>query len=278
MMPDLPEDIADSVARALAEDIGTGDVTAGLLDQNPIVQAAIQVNTDAVLCGVAWCTQTFLQLDEDIKLIWHAADGESIRKGQVICQLSGPSHPILSGERTALNFLQTLSGTATTTAMFVKIIEGLDTKLLDTRKTIPGLRRAQKYAVSCAGGVNHRMGLYDAILIKENHIAAAGSIEAAFSATRGQKLPVEIEVENLSQLRQALAAGCERILLDNFDLASMQEAVKITAGRATLEASGGITAVNLRSIAETGVDYISIGALTKHIQAIDFSLRLTGDL
>jgi len=267
--------IEADVQRALAEDIGTGDLTAQLV---PDVGAHAELFTreDAVLCGTAWVDELFRQLDTRVHVTWLKRDGERIAAGDVIARLDGPARTLLTGERGALNFLQTLSGTATLTARYVEALRGTRSKVLDTRKTIPGLRRAQKYAVTCGGGLNHRLGLFDAVLIKENHIAAAGSVTAALAQARAVSatdFSIEIEVENLVQLREAISAGATRILLDNFDLERLADAVRATAGRAALEASGGITLDNIRAIAETGVDFISVGSLTKHLRAIDLSLR-----
>jgi nicotinate-nucleotide pyrophosphorylase (carboxylating) len=267
--------IEADVQRALAEDIGTGDLTAQLV---PDVGAHAELFTreDAVLCGTAWVDELFHQLDTRVNVTWLKRDGERIAAGNVIARLDGPARTLLTGERAALNFLQTLSGTATLTARYVEALRGTRSKVLDTRKTIPGLRRAQKYAVTCGGGLNHRLGLFDAVLIKENHIAAAGSVTAALAQARAvpaTDFSIEIEVENLDQLREAISAGATRILLDNFDLERLADAVRETAGRAALEASGGITLDNIRAIAETGVDFISVGSLTKHLRAIDLSLR-----
>lgn len=268
--------IEDDVQRALAEDIGSGDLTAHLV---PDVGAHAELLTreDAVLCGTAWVDELFRRLDARVRITWLKRDGERIAAGDIIARLDGPARTLLTGERGALNFLQTLSGTATLTARYVDALRGTRSKVLDTRKTIPGLRRAQKYAVTCGGGLNHRLGLYDAVLIKENHIAAAGSVTAALIQARAvlaTDVSIEIEVENLDQLREAISAGATRILLDNFDLERLAVAVRETAGRATLEASGGITLDNIRAVAETGVDFISVGSLTKHLRAIDLSLRL----
>ncbi|MDH4134845.1 MAG: carboxylating nicotinate-nucleotide diphosphorylase [Gammaproteobacteria bacterium] len=275
-MPDLPPDIAESVRRVLEEDIGSGDLTAGLVpDRN--IRAELLVREEAVLCGTAWFDEVFRQLDERVQVKWKARDGERVASNAILCTVSGPARAILTGERCALNFLQTLSGTATLTSRYVDAIRGLNTKVLDTRKTIPGLRLAQKYAVACGGGHNHRMGLYDAVLIKENHIAAAGSVAAALAQAKilaGHGKFVEIEVETLSQLHDALDAGAQRILLDNFRLEALREAVAMTGGRAELEASGGVTLENLPVIAGSGVDFVSIGAITKHLSAVDLSLRI----
>lgn len=272
----LPADIADTVRRALAEDVGAGDLTANLIPGATLARAQVISREDAVLCGTAWFDEVFRQLDRKVRVEWNARDGEPVRENQVLCTLAGPARAILTGERSALNFLQTLSGTATATRRYVEAIRGTKAVVLDTRKTLPGLRTAQKYAVRAGGGQNHRMGLYDAILIKENHIAAAGSVAAAVDAARRGApagTTVEVEVEDLAQLNEALAAGADRILLDNFSLKRLREAVLASAGRARLEASGGITLENIRAIAETGVDCISIGALTKHVRAVDLSLR-----
>lgn len=270
-----PTDVSDDVRRTLAEDVGSGDLTAPLVP-DALARAELVTREDAVLCGTAWVDEVFHQLDTRVRVAWLKRDGERIVAGSVIARLDGPARALLTGERSALNFLQTLSGTATLTARYIDALRGTRAKVLDTRKTIPGLRRAQKYAVTCGGGHNHRLGLYDAVLIKENHIAAAGSVTAALAQARAAvatDVPVEIEVDNLDQLREALSASATRILLDNFDLERLTAAVRETAGRATLEASGGITLDNIRAIAETGVDFISVGSLTKHLRAIDLSLR-----
>lgn len=269
----LPNDIAATVRRALEEDIGAGDLTARLIPEHVTASAELITREDAVLCGTAWFDEVFRQLDTGVRCDWQAHDGEAIHAGQRLCRLTGAARALLSGERAALNFLQTLSATATATRRYADAIRGTNAAILDTRKTLPGLRRAQKYAVVCGGGKNHRLGLYDAVLIKENHIAAAGSIRAALTQARQTGAPVEIEVENLAQLRAALAAGATHVLLDNFDLAGLRAAVLETAGRAILEASGGASLDNVRAIAETGVDFISVGALTKHVRAVDLSLR-----
>jgi nicotinate-nucleotide pyrophosphorylase (carboxylating) len=272
-----PDDISETVRRALAEDVGRGDLTTALIPRTQAAQAQVITREDAVLCGTAWFDETFRQLDRAVVVEWYARDGARVQAGQILCQLSGPARALLTGERSALNFLQLLSGTATVTRRYVDAVAGTRTAILDTRKTVPGLRRAQKYAVCCGGGQNHRMGLYDAILIKENHIAASGSVGAAVAAARAAApagTVVEVEVEDLAQLREALAAGADRILLDNFSLKRLREAVQETQGRAKLEASGGITLDNVRAVAETGVDYVSIGALTKHVRALDLSMRV----
>lgn len=269
--------IVADVRRALAEDIGTGDVTAALLPANSSSAATVITREDAVLCGSAWFDAVFAQLDPVVRVSWLAQDGDVIQAGQALCRLYGPTRALLSGERCALNFLQTLSATATATRRYVTAVAGTGAQILDTRKTIPGLRAAQKYAVRCGGGRNHRIGLYDAILIKENHIAAAGSIEHAVNSARElhPALSIEVEVENLDELQQALVARADTVLLDNFSLDDLAKAVTLNAGRAKLEASGGVALDSVRAIAATGVDFISIGALTKHIQAIDLSLRVT---
>lgn len=271
----LPDDISECVRRALAEDIGGGDLTAALIDTHTQAHGQVIAREPAILCGSAWFEEVFRQLDTRIHVTWLVRDAEPIKAEQVLCRLQGPARGLLSGERTALNFLQTLSGVATTTHRFVEAIKGTRAVILDTRKTIPGLRSAQKYAVRCGGARNHRMGLYDGILIKENHILAAGGIRAAVAAARhqGARIHVEVEVENLEQLREALAAGADILLLDNFTLDGLRAAVRETAGRARLEASGGIDLAQLRAVAETGVDYISVGALTKHVRAVDLSMR-----
>jgi nicotinate-nucleotide pyrophosphorylase (carboxylating) len=273
--PVLPRDIDDDVRRALAEDVGSGDLTAALVPDET-AHAELITREEAVLCGTAWFDAVFRQLDSRVVSDWLARDGTRVGAGAVLCRLHGPARAILTGERTALNFLQTLSGTATRTARYAEAVRGTRARILDTRKTLPGLRHAQKYAVTCGGGHNHRMGLYDAILIKENHIAAAGGVAAALAAARRLApagVLIEIEVETLDQLEQALAAGARRILLDNFGLDGLRAAVRVTAGRAELEASGGMTLAGVRAVAETGVDYISVGGLTKHVEAIDLSLQ-----
>ncbi len=272
-MNPLPDDITATVARALAEDVGNGDRTAMLVPETARSRATVIAREPAVLCGTAWFAEVFRQLDKAIKPEWLFRDGDRIQTDQTVCTLNGPAPALLTGERTALNFLQSLSGTATLTREYVDLLQGCKTQLLDTRKTLPGLRSAQKYAVLCGGGKNHRMGLYDAILIKENHILAAGSITAAVQAAKKQNVPVETEVENLDELQEALAAGADSALLDNFDLEGLRQAVALNRGRIKLEASGNISKTNIRAVAETGVDYISIGALTKHMRAIDFSMR-----
>jgi len=266
------------VSRALREDIGSGDVTADLIPASTQADAQVLCREAAVLCGAPWFDATFRQLDPAVQIRWHYAEGEAVPANGTLCDLAGPARSILTGERTALNFLQLLSATATITRRYVAALAGTRCRILDTRKTLPGLRSAQKYAVRCGGGENHRLGLYDMVLIKENHIAAAGSIGAAVSAARGRSgtLPVEVEVETLGQLRQALDAHADRVMLDNFELADMVSAVALNhahARPALLEASGGVTLERIAAIAATGVDFISVGALTKNIGAIDLSMR-----
>ena len=266
----------DEVAyQALHEDLGDGDLTANLLPEGLQSKARLITREDAVLCGTCWFNSVFKQLDKNIVIQWHAEDGDDIFENQELCTIEGSARVLLTGERTAMNFIQTLSGTATTAREYAKILEGTTTKLLDTRKTIPGLREAQKYAVRSGGGYNHRLGLFDGILLKENHIAASGSIANAVSAAKERypETSVEVEVETLDELNQAIEAKADIIMLDNFSLTDMREAVVITDGRARLEASGGFDMQTLRETAETGVDYISVGALTKHIRALDLSMR-----
>jgi nicotinate-nucleotide pyrophosphorylase (carboxylating) len=272
-----PDDVRDDVTRALAEDIGSGDITAPLIPANIEGQAAVICREEAVICGTMWFEQVFYSLEPRVAITWRVRDGESVAPAQTLCTLTGPARALLSGERTALNFLQTLSGTATRARRYATAVAGTGAKVLDTRKTLPGLRSAQKYAVRCGGCYNHRMGLYDAVLIKENHILAAGSIKQAVAAARNCAAgkTVEVEVENLDELREALAAATDIILLDNFSISMLAEAVTITQKRAKLEASGGITLDNICRIAETGVDYISVGSITKDVQAVDLSMRFT---
>lgn len=267
--------IENSVSIALAEDIGAGDVTGLLIPEDEVSMATIITRDAAVICGIDWVEEVFAQLDNDVHIEWEVEDGESVEAGQTLCSLSGNSRSLLTGERTALNFLQTLSATATVAHRYAEAVKGTDCKVLDTRKTIPGLRLAQKYAVSCGGCHNHRIGLFDAILIKENHIEAAGGIAKAVDEARfnSPDLTIEVEVENMDELQQALDASVDRIMLDNFDASQIKEAIKLTEQRAELEASGGITLKNIREYAETGVDFISIGALTKDIHSIDLSMR-----
>ena len=269
-------DILADVERAFAEDVGPGDATADLLDANATATAVLTCREDAVLCGAPWFEACFRKLDPDVRIEWLAHDGDRVAAGSPICRLAGTARALVTAERSALNFLQLLSSTATVTARYVDAIAGTSTRVLDTRKTIPGLRRAQKYAVRCGGGTNHRIGLFDAMMLKENHIIAAGGIPAAVRAARmiHPTLPLIVEVENLDELSQAIAADADRALLDNFTPAMLAEAVAYTAGRIPLEVSGNVEIDTIRAIAETGVDFISSGALTKHIRAIDLSLRL----
>lgn len=280
MLPHPPlappqEQIDADVARALAEDIGSGDVTAALLPDSADI-AYLLCKQDAVIAGRPWFDATHRTLDPEVKIHWRVLEGDRVSAGTVLATLEGRSRSLVSAERTSLNFLQTLSGTATITARHVEAVAGTGARILDTRKTLPGLRLAQKYAVRCGGGDNHRIGLFDTVMLKENHIRAAGSLGAAVRAARAQQptLPLVVEVEDLQQLEQALAAGCERILIDDFSPAMRREAVRIAAGRIPLEVSGSVDLSVLRSIAEDGVDCISIGGLTKHVQAIDLSLKL----
>ncbi len=266
-----------NVRAALDEDVGTGDVTAQLIAADTPGRARVIAREDAVLCGSAWFEACFRALDANVEVSWHAADGERIQAGQSVCELAGQARALLTAERPALNFLQTLSAVATQTRRYVDAVAGTGAKIHDTRKTLPGLRLAQKYAVKCGGGENQRIGLFDGILIKENHIAAAGGVGAALRAAfrlARPGMPVQIEVETLAQMDEALAAGASLILLDNFDLTGLRAAVALNAGRAQLEASGGVTLATVRAIAETGVDRISVGSLTKSVQAIDLSMRL----
>ncbi len=273
------EYITRSVAIALEEDVATGDLTAQLIPADRMSKATVITREDATLCGVAWFDEVFRQIDPSVHVIWKASDGDRVRANQLLCELTGPSRAMLTGERTALNFLQSLSGTATETARYAEVLKGTQCRVLDTRKTIPGLRLAQKYAVRCGGGTNHRIGLFDAILVKENHIAAAGSIGAAVTEARrvNSKVMLEVEVENLDELQQALAAKVDRILIDNFSNEDMKAAVRITRAHQNagieLEASGNMSLETLRGVAETGVDFISVGGLTKHVRAVDLSMR-----
>jgi nicotinate-nucleotide pyrophosphorylase (carboxylating) len=271
----IKQAIVTNVEQALREDIGSGDITAKLIPEAQPGHARVISREEAVISGAEWVNEVFRQVDKSVSIQWHCQDGDKVNANQVLFELTGPARSLLTGERAALNFLQLLSGTATTCARYAQLVEETGARLLDTRKTIPGLRLAQKYAVTCGGCFNHRIGLYDAFLIKENHIAACGSISNAVKAAREMEpdKPVEIEVENLLELEQALAAGADIIMLDNFSLADMKAAVLTTNGKAKLEASGGITTEILSAIAETGVDYISIGALTKDCKAIDLSMR-----
>ncbi len=278
MSAELIAHITASVHGALTEDIGSGDLTAALAPPGQQAQATIITRDDAVICGQPWVQEVFRQLDPAITLRWHVGEGDNAMADQPLCDLHGPAQPLLTGERTALNFLQTLSAVASATRVCTTAIAGTRARILDTRKTIPGLRLAQKYAVRVGGGTNHRMGLYDGILVKENHIVAAGGITAAVRRAREQKSGVllEVEVESLSQVEEALAAGADRLLLDNFTIALMGEAVSLRdrlSPGTTLEASGGINFETLLPVADTGVDFISIGALTKNIRAVDLSMR-----
>ncbi len=272
----LRVEVQRSVAASLAEDIGTGDLTARLIPATRMARGRVVTREDAVLCGTAWFDAAFAALEPDASVIWHVRDGERLKAGQLLCEIDASARALLTAERTALNFVQLLSGTATLTATFVQAVAGTQAKIVDTRKTLPGLRLAQKYAVRVGGGTNHRVGLYDGILIKENHIIAAGSIKAVIEQARSfapSNVFIEVEVENLGQLEEALAAGARMILLDNMKPEEMRRAVDIAAGRAELEASGGVNLERVRAIAETGVDRISIGSLTKDVRAIDLSLR-----
>jgi nicotinate-nucleotide pyrophosphorylase (carboxylating) len=276
--PDATQ-IAIDIERALAEDLGQGDATAGLLPIDAQAHAVLTCRDAAVIAGTAWFDACFRRFDPAVRIDWQVRDGDRVTPGAVICRLSGHARSLVTAERSALNFLQLLSATATVTADYVAAVAGTAVRVLDTRKTIPGLRLAQKYAVRCGGGHNQRMGLYDAILIKENHIIAAGSIAAAVQAARQlhPDLLLEVEVENLDELEQALQAGVDRIMLDNFELAQMREAVQHTAGRVPLEVSGNVDLRTIGEYAHTGVDFISVGALTKHVRAVDLSLRLQLD-
>lgn len=273
--PSLLEGLADTVRVALEEDIGSGDVTAELISTGTQATAQVLLREPAIICGQPWFNEVFHQVDAGIAIDWHFKEGSQQSANTQICTLSGSARHILTAERPALNFLQTLSGTATTTARYARELEGSNTCILDTRKTIPGLRRAQKYAVACGGGRNHRIGLYDQVLIKENHIMSAGSIAAAVKTARElfPDLLVEVETENLDEFNQALNAGADIIMLDNFTLDDMQTAVEINQGRVKIEVSGNVMLDNLKAIAATGVDYISSGALTKNLQSIDLSMR-----
>ena len=270
------EYIAKLVTQALSEDVANGDITAELIGADVQASGRIVTREDGILCGTTFALEAFQQIDPSCHVEWAAQDGDSIAADSLVCTLSGPARALLTGERTALNFLQLLSGTATTAGQYAARVAHTGVKLLDTRKTVPGLRLAQKYAVTCGGCYNHRIGLFDAFLIKENHISAAGGIAEAVAAARNvaPDKPVEIEVETEAELEQALTAGADRIMLDNFTLAALRDAVSLTAGRAELEASGNVTDETLVAIAETGVDFISIGALTKHVRALDLSMRI----
>ncbi|MEP0203475.1 MAG: carboxylating nicotinate-nucleotide diphosphorylase [Halioglobus sp.] len=274
----LPSDavIDANVSAALNEDVGTGDITAALIEKETRSSARVISREHGVLCGSAWVDRVFNKVSPDITLSWHACDGDTITPDQTLFEVTGQARALLTAERAALNFLQLLSGTATLCRQYADLVEGTSVRLLDTRKTLPGLREAQKYAVRCGGCHNHRMGLYDAFLIKENHIMACGGIEAAVAKARVQQPGkwIEVEVESIKELRSAMDAGCDRAMLDNFSLSQMREAVAINAQSIELEASGNVTRETLRPIAETGVDFISIGALTKDCKALDLSMRL----
>ncbi len=279
-MPDrfhaLEETITADVARALKEDVGTGDLTAGLIPAGRRARARLLARQSGVLCGTEWFNRTFSTLDPEVEVFWHLGDGDPVVANSSVCELAGDARALLTAERTALNFLQLLSGVATRTRQFVMAVAGTRAKILDTRKTLPGLRIAQKYAVRTGGGTNHRLGLHDGILIKENHILAAGGIRGAVAAALRAAPPgtmVQVEVESLAGLAEALEAGAKLVLLDNFDLPAMREAVRVAGERAELEASGGVHLGNVRAIADTGVHRISIGSLTKDIEALDLSLR-----
>lgn len=275
LLETLDKQIHSLARRALEEDVGSGDITAALIPEATRGKAQIIAREAAILCGSAWFDAVFAELDADVRVSWQAHDGDSLRAGEVICQLQGRARSLLTGERSALNLLQTLSGTATLARRYADAVKGLPVRILDTRKTLPGLRIAQKYAVRTGGCHNHRTGLYDGILIKENHIASAGSLQAAVEAARrlGTDLPIEIEVETLDQIPEALTAGADILLLDNFDLDQLRAAIALNRGQARLEASGGVSLDTLREIAATGVDAISVGALTKNVQAVDLSMR-----
>ena len=280
----LPADLAEQVAAALREDVGSGDLTAALVPLAQRVRGRIVSREAAVLCGQAWAEACFRQLDPGIRLTWNAADGATLTPGMLVCTVEGPARSVLTGERTALNFLQLLSATATAASRFAAAVAGTGCTVLDTRKTLPGLRSAQKYAVRCGGAANHRMGLYDMVLIKENHILAAGSIAQAVAAARasavGARIEVEVEVESLGELEQALEARPDIVMLDDFTLEDMAAAVARNRARGRpvlLEASGSVSLETVRAIAATGVDFVSVGALTKHVRAVDLSMRLEFD-
>jgi nicotinate-nucleotide pyrophosphorylase (carboxylating) len=272
----LRVEILRTVAASLAEDVGTGDLTARLIPAEATARGRVITREPAVICGTGWFEAAFEALDPSSAILWHVKDGDQAQPGQALCDVMASARALLTAERVALNFLQLLSGTATITRRFVDAVAGTRARIVDTRKTLPGLRLAQKYAVSVGGGANHRIGLYDGILIKENHVIAAGGIPAALAAARAiapSNVFIQVEVEDLAQLKEALAAGAGMILLDNMSLEEMHEAVGIAAGRAVLEASGGVNLERVRAIAETGVDRISIGSLTKDVRAVDLSLR-----
>ena len=271
----LPDNIAFSVQQALKEDIGTGDVTADLIAEDSQSEATVICREDAVLSGCAWFDEVFKQVDPSVEVEWHFKDGDNVPANAILCNLSGSSRSLLTGERTGLNFVQTLSATATATYQFVKLIKGTKADILDTRKTLPGLRLAQKYAVTCGGGANHRVGLYDMILIKENHIMAAGSITKAIANARNlhPSIKIEVETETLAEFEEACAADADIIMLDDFDLETMRKAVQNNPKGIPLEASGNVNLDTVVNIAETGVDRISIGGITKSVEAIDLSMR-----
>ena len=281
-LPDYVNDLRQTVVQALGEDVGSGDLTARLVAAGQQARARVIAREDAVICGRPWVDEVFRQLDPTVQVEWSVADGERVRAEQPVLTLSGPARSLLTGERTALNFLQTLSGTATTVARYVEAVEGTGCRIADTRKTLPGLRNAQKYAVLCGGGVNHRIGLYDGILIKENHITAAGGIERAIADARalGANVPLMTEAENLDEVRAALAADVDLLLVDDFAVDELRTAVQLTrahradGGRTVIEYSGGATLGSIRGLAETGVDRISVGAITKHVRAVDLSMRV----
>ena len=275
LSPPPPQVVSDDVARALAEDLGSGDVTAALLPDVADI-AYLLCKEEAVVAGRPWFDACHRALDPAVVIDWRVGEGDRVAAGTVLATLSGRARALVSAERASLNFMQTLSGTATTTAAHVQAVQGTRAKILDTRKTLPGLRQAQKYAVRCGGGTNHRIGLFDTVMLKENHIRAAGSLTTAVHAARTAQpaLPLVVEVESLAQLEEALAVGCDRILIDDFDIAMRRAAVRIANGRIPLEVSGGVSLETLRGIAEDGVDFISVGGLTKHVHAIDLSLKL----
>lgn len=277
-MNEIPSDVVQAdVARALAEDVGSGDITAALLRESATAEARIITRDDGVLCGRPWAEETLRAVDERISSDWLCRDGDAIVAGQTLVMLTGPARGLLTAERTVMNFLQSLSGTATVSRRYAQAVAGSGATILDTRKTIPGLRLAQKYAVRCGGCENHRMGLFDAFLIKENHILACGGIPAAVARARdtAPDRPVEVEVENLEELEEAIRAGADRVMLDNFDLPGLAAAVRLTDGRLELEASGNMTLERLPEVAATGVNYISVGSLTKDVSALDLSMRLS---
>jgi nicotinate-nucleotide pyrophosphorylase (carboxylating) len=278
-MRELPKDLGSQVHTAIREDVGTGDVTAGFVPENQIARGCVITREAAVMCGRPWVDEVFRQLDEGVRIRWHAGDGERISPAQNLFDIEGSARSILTGERTALNFLQLLSAVATETRRYVEAVAGTGCTILDTRKTLPGLRTAQKYAVVCGGAANHRMGLFDMVLVKENHIAAAGSLTRAVESARRHVpgLKVEVEVETMKELEEALVAKPDIIMLDNFAPDEMREAVALNkerGHRAKLEASGNVSLDTIRRIAETGVDFISVGGLTKHVRAVDLSMRL----